>query len=350
MEYQTTQETPTPSQNKSNPYQNEFTKRKNWSHNIINELQDIYQVISPAGKILYTSPSCLEIVGYSSEELLGRNITEFIHVDDIDLYIRDLNHSKESKNFQIIFRFRKKDDKFIPLEVVGHPYFVTPNEQNQSNPSFTNSAFQLNHAQLNQLQGLEQQFLNLNQNYKIIQCFFMTIRVSPTKSMSLLNQFLELKIEQEILVQKLKDNNMEPEIFLNPYLSQHFLSNSSKDTTSNQLPLGSNPCNEFTPNLLSSSNPQTSSGSSKLKNPLMELFLEDNFKHRMTNTLESLEPTKVRKKKKNRSEPIEYVCTDCGTVDSPEWRKGPQGPKTLCNACGLRWAKKNRKEDKQPAQ
>lgn len=34
------------------------------------------------------------------------------------------------------------------------------------------------------------------------------------------------------------------------------------------------------------------------------------------------------------------MCRDCGTVDSPEWRKGPDGPKSLCNACGLRWAKK----------
>jgi hypothetical protein len=37
------------------------------------------------------------------------------------------------------------------------------------------------------------------------------------------------------------------------------------------------------------------------------------------------------------------VCSDCGTLDSPEWRKGPKGPKTLCNACGLRWAKKEKK-------
>jgi hypothetical protein len=28
------------------------------------------------------------------------------------------------------------------------------------------------------------------------------------------------------------------------------------------------------------------------------------------------------------------VCRDCGRTDSPEWRKGPEGPKTLCNACG----------------
>ncbi|WVQ79415.1 hypothetical protein IAT38_001512 [Cryptococcus sp. DSM 104549] len=36
-----------------------------------------------------------------------------------------------------------------------------------------------------------------------------------------------------------------------------------------------------------------------------------------------------------------YVCVTCGRTDSPEWRKGPLGPKTLCNACGLRWAKRN---------
>lgn len=41
---------------------------------------------------------------------------------------------------------------------------------------------------------------------------------------------------------------------------------------------------------------------------------------------------------------LEHVCTECYAVESPEWRKGPKGPKTLCNACGLRWAKKSRKD------
>jgi len=44
------------------------------------------------------------------------------------------------------------------------------------------------------------------------------------------------------------------------------------------------------------------------------------------------------------SSTILRVCTDCGSTESPEWRKGPAGPKTLCNACGLRWAKKVRKD------
>lgn len=40
-----------------------------------------------------------------------------------------------------------------------------------------------------------------------------------------------------------------------------------------------------------------------------------------------------------------YLCHDCGRTDSPEWRKGPAGPKTLCNACGLRYAKKVKKNE-----
>nr|POF17043.1 white collar 2 protein [Quercus suber] len=50
-----------------------------------------------------------------------------------------------------------------------------------------------------------------------------------------------------------------------------------------------------------------------------------------------------KKEKKKQKVADEYVCADCGTLDSPEWRKGPKGPKTLCNACGLRWAKKEKK-------
>ncbi|GAM25037.1 hypothetical protein SAMD00019534_082120 [Acytostelium subglobosum LB1] len=37
-------------------------------------------------------------------------------------------------------------------------------------------------------------------------------------------------------------------------------------------------------------------------------------------------------------------CTSCGTTSSPEWRKGPAGNQSLCNACGLYFAKLVRRE------
>uniref|UniRef100_A0A7S4MN26 GATA-type domain-containing protein n=1 Tax=Vannella robusta TaxID=1487602 RepID=A0A7S4MN26_9EUKA len=30
-------------------------------------------------------------------------------------------------------------------------------------------------------------------------------------------------------------------------------------------------------------------------------------------------------------------CAQCQTSDTPCWREGPQGARTLCNACGIRW-------------
>lgn len=46
------------------------------------------------------------------------------------------------------------------------------------------------------------------------------------------------------------------------------------------------------------------------------------------------------------------TCADCGTTKTPLWRGGPAGPKSLCNACGIKSRKKRRallgldKEDK----
>ncbi|KAK7257702.1 hypothetical protein RIF29_31865 [Crotalaria pallida] len=30
-------------------------------------------------------------------------------------------------------------------------------------------------------------------------------------------------------------------------------------------------------------------------------------------------------------------CTHCAVTETPQWREGPMGPKTLCNACGVRY-------------
>ncbi|KAL0251994.1 hypothetical protein GEMRC1_001206 [Eukaryota sp. GEM-RC1] len=50
-----------------------------------------------------------------------------------------------------------------------------------------------------------------------------------------------------------------------------------------------------------------------------------------------------RPSKKPRRAMESHYCHKCGTMDTPEWRKGPDGPKTLCNACGLAWSKSLRR-------
>lgn len=33
------------------------------------------------------------------------------------------------------------------------------------------------------------------------------------------------------------------------------------------------------------------------------------------------------------------ACRNCGVTQTPQWRSGPEGPRTLCNACGVRYKK-----------
>lgn len=42
------------------------------------------------------------------------------------------------------------------------------------------------------------------------------------------------------------------------------------------------------------------------------------------------------KKKQVQVRVGELYCRICGTTEAPEWRTGPEGPKTLCNACGIK--------------
>ncbi|KAG0652699.1 Biofilm regulator 1 [Hyphodiscus hymeniophilus] len=43
-------------------------------------------------------------------------------------------------------------------------------------------------------------------------------------------------------------------------------------------------------------------------------------------------------------------CHSCNRAETPEWRRGPDGARTLCNACGLHYAKLTRKQTMKQSQ
>ncbi|KAG5366387.1 Biofilm regulator 1 [Yarrowia sp. B02] len=73
-----------------------------------------------------------------------------------------------------------------------------------------------------------------------------------------------------------------------------------------------------------STQPQNAQYPPKTTPPASPLFINTNAK---------------RKRKRSRSDASTTVCRGCGTTETPEWRKGPEGARTLCNACGLYHAK-----------
>ncbi|KAF9123802.1 hypothetical protein BGX30_001242 [Mortierella sp. GBA39] len=57
---------------------------------------------------------------------------------------------------------------------------------------------------------------------------------------------------------------------------------------------------------------------------------------------------KYRKRAKRSQAPGR--CQSCHSSDTPEWRRGPDGARTLCNACGLHYAKLLRRQNERTQQ
>ncbi|KAL7271911.1 hypothetical protein RUND412_005310 [Rhizina undulata] len=344
----------------------EFTKRRNWSQRILDELQDFLHILTPTGKIVYASPSCKNLTGFGPEELIGRFITEFVHQDDSGLFVREFNDSiATGQPLRLFYRFQKSDNSFGIFEAHGHPHIADA-------PQMGLSSLQT------ECKG-----------------FFMMARPYPTRNAALLDSFLEHKIENEQLMKRISE--LRKEEYEDQQQQQRQLQQQRRMsiTEGNSMTSGGG-FGSDTP--LSSSQTPPSNSMPPPAKPMafktaltrqnldrMEAtsYVKDSIRDKMaryeaTNHMETIEmltglryregerskgistgdtspalingdvgvPIPIDKenrhisdKKKKQKIADEYVCTDCGTLDSPEWRKGPKGPKTLCNACGLRWAK-----------
>jgi len=180
-------------------------------------------------------------------------------------------------------------------------------------------------------------------------CFFAVAKPYPSRNTAMLNTFLELKMENERLRQHLSE--------LRKRAPQHL---SSTTMLSSYGPSMQTPLSYPVPTTI----PNRSSG--EMAQPYYPMYgTSAAMPTPITGTMDGSSTTPYtamygsnlvvdddvsedgsRKKKPKKSYANEqHVCVTCGRTDSPEWRKGPQGPKTLCNACGLRWAKLQRKTD-----
>ncbi|KAL9540814.1 hypothetical protein MBANPS3_009475 [Mucor bainieri] len=297
----------------------DFRRRKNWSERILVEITGLLHVLSPTGKILYCSESTHELTGYRPHELVGQALMDFLHIDDMDVFIRDFQMSFHTRSqIKTHYRFRKKDESYIIFEVVGQPKADVPGQPPQS--------------------------------------FFGIAQPIPTKSGALIDTFLELKAENNWLKKRIDElsakygrvdsnsSTVSPSSFSSNLqqlpppsanTQQQQNQDDAMDTTGfnndDWLDGHNSDMDEF---MGYKDDQQQAQGSSNANNGGMALSHQD--------SAERKDKWKRRKKHKGADE---YVCSDCGTTSSPEWRKGPMGPKSLCNACGLRWAKKNKKRD-----
>lgn len=88
---------------------------------LIENALDIITVVSSDGIIDYESPSVERVLGYKPEELVGKNIFDYIHTEDRVNLAHTLNQVIQSSNLtlSIEFRFQHQDGSWRILEAVG---------------------------------------------------------------------------------------------------------------------------------------------------------------------------------------------------------------------------------------
>jgi PAS domain S-box-containing protein len=335
-------------------------------------------ILTAEGRLVYVSPSAQSLTGHSVSDLLGKSISEFVHPDDSSLYLRELHESIATGNpLRFFHRFRTPEGQYRIFECHGHPHLsadaATPLE----------------------LSGLPVGTAGFCRG------FFMMARPYPTRNSQLLDSFLGHKIENVRLRQRI--DQLKREEAADADAEQEHYHKQAGTSRSDRTPSNSADLAPTSPSVNSRGDYTDYGGMPPPAKPTVSnvaltrealdeanaFARPDSIRDKMaryegSSHVDSIEmltglryregerahgistggtsPALIRgdagieipvdkdhrhsysdKKHKKVRSADEYVCTDCGTLDSPEWRKGPNGPKTLCNACGLRWAKREKK-------
>lgn len=302
----------------STPKTFEFTKRKRWADLLITELADgINFILSESCIVLYCGPAVTEITGWKDTDFLDRDFTDFIETTDDQATFRASFDESLQQNSGLHSFVRIKCTGNLPSYSTTFPEDMLFEIRGEPRSTDTEGAF-----------------------------LFVMAKPYPSRNTEIQNTYLDLKMENDRLQRRrLELSNRLPKKLpsLPPIMPGHIYATPSRihgTSTAGGL-LGIDASGSYYPStfgglpgfdtLLSSSFNSTLYEGSTYRPPFQGLIGGD----------ENEEGSR-RKKVKKTPAGEQYVCVTCGRTDSPEWRKGPLGPKTLCNACGLRWAKQTR--------
>jgi PAS domain S-box-containing protein len=95
-------------------------RREEHFRSLIENASDIITILDHDGRIRYESPSVMRLLGYQPEELIGQNIFEFVHGDDLPKVVPAFTEAFRSSDTtrSVEFHFRHKDESWCVLEAI----------------------------------------------------------------------------------------------------------------------------------------------------------------------------------------------------------------------------------------
>ncbi|KAJ3359734.1 blue light receptor [Allomyces javanicus] len=321
-------------------------KERQWAHSLIDKILDLMLVVAPNGTIVWSSPSAPKVVGFPCTELSSHHLGEFLHPEDMAYLARILTVTvAQDSHFVQTFRFRRKNADYILLEIAGRVlHFHTPASANGdaivAPASNSNAAAAAAHplnvpygpgnvmaaaAAMATAQYSASLSAPLAPRSPLV---LLTCREYPQSALTeMLDAVVDLRNENLLLRQRL---------------------NGMYERAGKRVPDTSALHDDLAPKRVLHLDAVPEPDAMVVDDPILNV-VQSPEPAPAGPADEAAPPKRVRKKRKpppvaRSSDLPERACIDCGTTQSPEWRKGPTGAKTLCNACGLRFAKRKKME------
>ncbi|KAI5270105.1 hypothetical protein E4T47_06503 [Aureobasidium subglaciale] len=264
---------------------------------ITDSIQDLLLVLTEDGRILHASAASHSLLQFAPRSLIGRYIATCMSVDDMPAFLLDYDANMEAgRSWRYYHRLRRADKSFVPFD----------------------STFKLFTGDVT-LGGV------LLENIRMC---LVTAKPYKLPNTPLMDSFLEQCTEQARLMKKLEHLRREEleESDAESATAQRVLMHHAEDT-------------KTTESDDSQDDPETINDK-----PRVDSAIGDEGIGMAPSRVQLAFDTgywiaKPRALKRKLQDQKAHLCNDCGSIASTEWRKGPLGAKTLCNACGLRWAK-----------
>ena len=95
---------------------------------LVQYASDMITILEPDGTVRYESPAVEKVLGYKPEELVGKNILDYVHPEDVDRASRELDRVWDEPGVRgpVEVRFRHEDGSWRCLEAVGNNLLGDP--------------------------------------------------------------------------------------------------------------------------------------------------------------------------------------------------------------------------------
>jgi PAS domain S-box-containing protein len=105
-----------------------LTESEDKFRSMVHNISDVITLLEPTGNILYQSGSILQVLGYQDDEILGRNIFEFLHPDDVTNIAQEIEIMLpiQGNSPLVEFRFLNKSGNYILMEAQANNQFLNP--------------------------------------------------------------------------------------------------------------------------------------------------------------------------------------------------------------------------------